>query len=259
LKAQYSLLHLDRLRVWMSFPKRLVRHVDSEDSTRGRSFLFFALGTLAGSGLEHHCILHAPENGLIALNVPLDPLRAGALSTRTTHPFFMARWNELLAALGVTVRIDNPYSHRTKGEMASSCGNLELLKSLIPSSLSCSSPTKSRWQGRSTEHCGYCLPCLIRRAALRSALGDGGDPTTYTIANLKARVLDTRHAEGQQVRSFEVAIERLHSRPDLAKLLIHKPGPLTDVTADLPSLAEVYRRGLEEVGTFLSGVRTRPS
>ena len=59
-----------------------------------------------------------PENGLIAVNVPLDPLRLGALSTRTTHPFYIARWNDALDALGITGRIENPYWDRTKGEMA---------------------------------------------------------------------------------------------------------------------------------------------
>jgi hypothetical protein len=37
--------------------------------------------------LAGNFILHVPENGLIVINVPLDPLRLGAFSTRTTHPF----------------------------------------------------------------------------------------------------------------------------------------------------------------------------
>ena len=61
--------------------------------------------------------LKVPENGLISVNVPLDPLRLGALSTRTTHPFYIARWNDVLTTLGVNVRIENPYWDKTKGEM----------------------------------------------------------------------------------------------------------------------------------------------
>ena len=95
LEAQYPKRPFRRLRMWMSFPKELVKK-PSEDSTRGRSFLFFATGALAGSGLGRSSKLLAPENGLIALNVPLDQLRLGSLSTRTTHPFYIARWNELL-------------------------------------------------------------------------------------------------------------------------------------------------------------------
>jgi len=109
---------------------------------------------------------------LIALNVPLDPLRLGSNSTRTTHPYYMARWNELLAELGIDGRVENPYWDKTKGEMASACTNKALLLKLAPHSLSCAHPANARWQGRQgrgIEHCGYCLPCLIRRAALDSA------------------------------------------------------------------------------------------
>jgi hypothetical protein len=221
--------------------------------------LFFAIGIFAGTGLGRAFTVRVPENGLIALNVPLDPLRLGSLSTRTTHPFYMARWNDLLVALGISGRVENPYWDKTKGEMVNDCANASLLRRLIPRSLSCSSPTKSRWQGHGIEHCGYCLPCLIRRAAIEKALGRGADPTTYTVSNLAAQVLDTHCSEGQQVRSFQFATERLRARPDLAALLIHKPGPLSDQTAHLHELADVYRRGLAEVAALLAGVQTRPN
>ena len=142
--------------------------------------------------------------------------------------------------------------------MAAACADPALLRRLAPSSLSCSSPTKGRYQRIGTQHCGYCLPCLIRRAALDAGFGRGADPTVYTLANLTRRVLDTRHSEGQQIRSFQLAIERLQARPDLASVLIHKPGPLSDDPARQIALAEVYRRGLNEVGILLAGVRTRP-
>jgi hypothetical protein len=94
LKRHYRRRNFDWLRVWINLPRNLVRNVDAEDTTRGRSFLFFSAGVFAGTGLNGAFTLRVPENGLIALNVPLDPLRLGALSTRTTHPFYMARWND---------------------------------------------------------------------------------------------------------------------------------------------------------------------
>lgn len=260
LKRHYSQNRFDRLRVWMSFPEAFVRNVGSESTTRGRSFLFIALGVFAGTGLTENFRLRVPENGLIALNVPLDQLRLGSLSTRTTHPFYIARWNELLSILSVPGSVENPYWHKTKGEMVADCANQDLLHQLIPNSLSCSSPTKGRWQKRGIEHCGYCLPCLIRRAALEKGLGHGLDPTTYTVANLAQSVLDTRQAEGQQVRSFQYAIERLRNRPNLAKLFIHKPGPLLDEPpGNIELLASVYKRGMEEVGELLTNVTSQPS
>jgi hypothetical protein len=255
LKACYAQNNFNRLRIWMDFRGWSVRGVESEKTTRGRSFLFVATGVFAGSGMANNFTLRVPENGLIALNVPLDPLRLGAFSTRTTHPFYIARWNELLRALGLSGLIDNPYWDKTKGEMAEQCTNPALLRTLVPKSMSCASPTKGRWIGLGTQHCGFCLPCLIRRAALR-----GSDQTKYSLPDLAARTLDTRHAQGQQVRSFQFAIERIARKPALAVLLIHKPGSLSDESpARQTALADVYRRGLAEVSALLTSVTTAPS
>lgn len=261
LKKQYSGNVFDRLRVWMLFPAELVQGVGSENSTRGRSFLFFALGVFAGTGLRTDFVLGVPENGLIALNVPLDPLRLGSNSTRTTHPYYIARWNDLLGALGISGRVENPYWSMTKGEMASACANPSLLRALVPHALSCAHPSNARHlgiKGRGIEQCGYCLPCLIRRAALNAAFGRGNDATEYTLSDLLAHPLDTRESNGQQVRSFQFAIERLRAAPHLAKLLIHKPGSLADETLRLDQLAAVYQRGLAEVGQLIEGVETAP-
>ncbi len=259
LKNHYTALAFDRLRLPMVFANGLVEGVGAENSTRGRSFLFFALGIFAGTGTGSEFVLRVPENGLIALNVPLDPLRLGSNSTRTTHPFYMARWNDLLAELGIDGRVENPYWDKTKGEMVASCANGTLLRSCVDDSLSCSSPAKSRWQGHGIEHCGYCLPCLIRRASLDTAWGHGHDSTIYTVPDLRAHPLDTKESIGKQVRSFQFAIERLRGRPDLARLLIHKPGSLADEIPRLDQLADVYRRGLDEVAQLIAGVTTKPS
>lgn len=259
LKHHFSGSSFERLRVWMAFPDGLVKDVGSESTTRGRSFLFFALGVFAGTGLGQKFVLRVPENGLIALNVPLDPLRLGSNSTRTTHPFYMARWNDLLAQLGIDGRVENPYWDRTKGEMVAECASVPLLGTLAANSLSCSSPSKGRWQRHGIEHCGYCLPCLIRRAALEAAWGVGNDSTVYSVPDLRAYPLDTGESIGKQVRSFQVANERLRVRPDLARLLIHKPGPLTDEIPRLDRWADVYRRGLSEVAQLIDGVETKAS
>jgi len=262
LKKRYPKRPFDRVRVHMAFPEGLVTDVKSENSTRGRSFLFIALGALAGTGLGDGFTLRIPENGLIALNVPLDPLRLGSNSTRTTHPFYLARWNDLLAELGVTGRVENPYWRQTKGEMAAACANDATLRTLAPESLSCAHPSSARWlgvQGKSTEHCGHCLPCLIRRAALDHAWGKGVDQTPYTEADLHAHALDTEQAIGQQVRSFQYAIARLEAHPEIASLLVHKPGSLADVSSEVDQWTGVYRRGLDEVGALIAGVQTGPS
>ncbi|HRJ06230.1 MAG TPA: hypothetical protein PK096_04460 [Candidatus Saccharibacteria bacterium] len=257
LRREYPKNSFNRLRLWMDLNKVNVKGSKHETTTRGRSFLFFATGILAGSGLGKEFTLRVPENGLIALNVPLDPLRLGSHSTRTTHPFYISRWNEFLKILGINGTVQNPYWNKTKGEMALECANKSLLEKVIPLSSSCSSPTKGRWQKLPAQHCGHCLPCLIRRAAVRKGLGEGGDKTTYTIEDLSKRTLDSNEAEGRQVRSFQFAINRLVSKPRLAKLMLHSNGSLSDQSAeDQEELFGVYSRGLIEVSEILKNVRT---
>ena len=261
LKKRFNATAFDRLRAWITFPSDLVHGVASENSTRGRSFLFFALGVFAGTGLGADFVLRVPENGLIALNVPLDPLRLGSNSTRTTHPYYIARWNDLLGQLGISGHIENPYWDQTKGEMAAACADPALLKALAPYALSCAHPANARHlgiSGRGIEQCGYCLPCLIRRAALDAAWGRGNDTTRYTLQDLRAHPLGTGDSNGQQVRSFQFAIERLRAAPQLAKVLIHKPGSLADEALRLDQLASVYRRGLAEVAHLIEDVQTTP-
>ena len=252
LKANYKKISFSRLRFWLNIPGDIFKGIQTEDTTRGRSFLFFALGVLAGTGINPPFELQVPENGLIALNVPLDALRLGSLSTRTTHPFYMNCWNDLLSALGIDGKLDNPYWNKTKREMVENCANKKLLKKIIPFSISCSSPTKGRWQGIGTEHCGYCLPCLIRRASIKN------DSTKYTLENINTQTLNTLRSEGQQIRSLQIAIKRLAKNPALAKILIYKPGPLPRDPMIVSELADVYRRGMVEVGKLLSQAKTKP-
>lgn len=260
LREAYPKNDFYRLRLWMDLKNLSVAGSEHETTTRGRSFLFFATGIFAGTGLEKDFVLRVPENGLIALNVPLDPLRLGSHSTRTTHPYYIAKWNELLKGLGMVVSVENPYWNKTKGEMAAECANKELLKATASLSSSCSSLTKGRWQGRSPKlHCGHCLPCLIRRAALHKGLGAGVDSTGYSIPNLAKKPLDSTEAEGIQIRSFQFALHRLKNKPKLARAMLHSSGSLAAETPENQTeLFEVYRRGLLEVGEILKGVRTEP-
>jgi hypothetical protein len=123
-----------RLRLGMTFTDQVASGVGREETTRGRSFLFIALAAMAGSGLGRHFSLEVPENGLIALNVPLDTIRLGSLSTRTTHPYYLRRWNELLSQVGIDGTIVNRYWNKTKGEMMDGCLNPDLLHASTPAS-----------------------------------------------------------------------------------------------------------------------------
>ena len=230
----------------------------TEPTTRARSFVFFAMAAMAASGLSGTPTIYVPENGLISLNVPLDPLRLGAWSTRTTHPFYMARWQDMLNHLGISAKLENPYRFRTKGEMLSACGNTALARLGVTKTISCSSVAKARWRGLTPRHCGTCVPCLIRRAALLSAFGE--DTTKYTISGLDGRQLDSRSAVGEHIRSVQLLGQRLARRPELARILVHKPGPLVDYEdAEIAQYVDVFRRGIEEVVNLVRHVEVEPT
>jgi hypothetical protein len=244
------------IRARIGFENGLVENVDAETTTRARSFLFIALAALAASGLRDAGLI-VPENGLIALNVPLDPLRLGAWSTRTTHPFYLARWQELLEGLGISAVITNPYRFKTKGHMLKDCANQELVNKFAHETISCSSIAKARWKGLAPGHCGHCTPCLIRRAAMLEAFG--ADKTAYTLDNLSAQPLNSRARQNEHIRSFQMMARRLERHPGVEEILVHKPGPLTDYSADeVQSYAGIFREGIQEVGRLLEGVVVKP-
>ena len=258
LGATYGDMGPRHVRVRIGFDSNDFSHpMATEPTTRGRSFLFFALAAVAASGLDGTPTIYVPENGLVSLNVPLDPLRVGAWSTRTTHPFYMARWQALLGQLGIAASLENPYRFNTKGEMLSDCGNAPLVRRHVGETISCSSIAKARWRGLPPGHCGFCVPCLIRRAAIMSAFR--ADPTTYTIADLRAEPRNSRSPEGEHIRAFQMMARRVSQRPDVAGILVHKPGPLCDYAdEEIAQYADVFRRGVAEVHRVTGPVTVEP-
>jgi len=257
--------HFDKVpfyavQVRVGFATGTVEGSRAENTLRGRSFLFFALAALSADAIGGEVTIHVPENGLISLNVPLDPLRLGSLSTRTTHPYYMSRFNDLLAGLGLDCHLDNAYRHMTKGQMVERCKDREFLRGQAANTISCSSPAKARFSRdedrRQPKNCGHCVPCLIRRAALMRGFGE--DDTDYQLVDLEESALDSRSAEGEHVRSFQVAIARLRNKPGRARFDIHKPGPLIDFPGDWDNYELVYRDGLEEVASLLKNVKACP-
>jgi len=256
LEQEYGDARVCRLESRAGFPKDIVKGVEGENTERSRSFLFFSLAALAASGIGKKDVpIYVPENGLISLNVPLDPLRLGSLSTRTTHPYYMGLYNALLSKLGISTKVVNPYALKTKGEMVSGCKNQKFLGKYASVTMSCASESKSRWKGLAPGHCGFCLPCLIRRASMLK--WKKGDKTTYHL-NLSNRALNSQKAEGDNVRSFQLAVQKLNSDIRRARVLIHKSGPLGNETKELEGLAKMYLRGMNEVAALLHGVKTDP-
>lgn len=261
LKSVYDIKNYQRQQVFSGADPNDLVDGGGEKTQRSRSFLFLGIGSLFADAVEGNCntSLYVPENGLISLNVPLDPLRVGALSTRTTHVFFMTLLQDLLDELGLKVKLESPYKFITKGEMIATCSNIEIIKKNGGDTMSCSSPNKYRWNlGKTDIHCGHCVPCIIRRAAFYKALGH--DPTSYVLIehDMRNRSLDSDAAEGKDIRSFQFILTKLQRNPDLARRMVLLPGPLPDAGEHLKDYVSVFERGLAEVETFLSGVETKP-
>ena len=253
LKERYGESTWKSIDAYVSFSSEAIEAGGKEDTQRSRSFLFFALGVLGASSLGKATTLYVPENGLIALNAPLDPLRVGALSTRTTHPYFMRRFEDMVSALGIKVALENPYRHQTKGQMAQACKDRDFLRAKLKDTMSCSSPAKGRWKKQPNGHCGYCVPCIIRRASVLAAFGS--DETTYAVPDLSAVADDPTRAEGKNLRSFLLAIRRLIANPNSAKIMIHASGPLSEFGDEWTDYADMYARGMAEVAALLNQVK----
>lgn len=139
---------------------------ESEGSTRGRSIIFFAFAALAASAIETQsgspADIYVPENGFISLNIPLNSGRMGSFSTKTTHPVYLKGILNLWNKVGISLNLIMPYQSKTKGEVLAKCKNQQLLKELVFQSVSC-----GKYRVYKMQHCGRCVPCLVRRAAFQ--------------------------------------------------------------------------------------------
>ena len=254
LDAAYPDIPHENAYLWTSLGDIELPEADEDKNQRSRSFLFITIALFAMSGTQNCNRLLMPENGLIALNVPLDCTRIGSHSTRTTHPFYLKLWNEVSGKI-FGFSISNPYWNKTKGEMAVECLNKDQLKVAIGKSFSCSSVNNANIRSGHSQHCGHCLPCIIRRAAMYRAFEDY-DPSEYLYSNVSI-IENNRDLVGEQLRSFQYAIEKLKQNPYAKNILIHKSGPLENDEQYLTELSEMYYRGLMEVDQWIQHGREK--
>jgi hypothetical protein len=218
---------------------------DPETSQRPRSFVFLAYGVLAATALKGYgtsgtTTLVVPENGFISLNIPLTPLRLGSLSTRTTHPSFIAGFQAMLDAAGLRVKLSNPYQFSTKGEMLAGCKDQKLLRKLAAGTTSCGRYARTQFM-----HCGRCVPCLIRRAAFHR--WNPGVKTDYKYRDLSRR--DADHSGFDDVRAAAMAVEYV-GRNGVKRW---STGALSSARlGDLSPYLGVAQRGIDELKAFLA-------
>jgi 7-cyano-7-deazaguanine synthase in queuosine biosynthesis len=133
-----------------------------EPSRRSRSLLFMALGAAAAvaAGVSE---VYLCENGILTAALPLTPGRAGALSTRSTHPAVLSAFSDICGRLGLSVAVLNPFLYSTKTEILRDVLRPVMRPEDILATVSC-------WMaGRRHRQCGGCIPCLLRRLSLLAA------------------------------------------------------------------------------------------
>lgn len=220
----------------------------SEITMRSRSILFVALGIVVTAHLGDRTPLLIPENGTIALNVPLTPSRRGSCSTRTAHPRYLALLSDWLDGIGLAHPLHNPLLSKTKGEAVSQCLNQAALRQTALLSASCAKRGHtSSWVRRAAGSCGRCMPCIYRRAALHPI---GLDSEVYgnDICAGEVDVFDPNSDAADDFRACLSFLRRNHSVEAIAKMLMAN-GPLPPTVA--MQNASTVGRAMDEIRRLL--------
>lgn len=168
IKKKYRHYHYIPTRVDMDKRDIHGNSYDKETTLRSRSFLFLCMAVLVADSINKAMPVNIPENGTISLNFPLTPSRSSSCSTRTTHPYFLELMEQFLISVGMNHPIVNDYQFCTKGEMVEGCADKQILLATYPLSCSCGKrgTRKDIRDDEHAPHCGVCMPCIYRRAAL---------------------------------------------------------------------------------------------
>lgn len=220
----------------------------AEITMRSRSILFVALGIVVATHLGVRTPLLIPENGTIALNVPLTPSRRGSCSTRTAHPYYLALVRDWLDGIGLSNPLQNPLLAKTKGEAVGVCLNHVSLKQTAFLSTSCAKRGHtSSWIRRTAGSCGRCMPCIYRRAALHA---NGMDSEVYgnDICAGEVDVSDPNSDAADDLRACVSFLRRSYSVEAIAKLLMAN-GPL--LPSEAMKHALTVTRAMDEIRQLL--------
>lgn len=219
-----------------------------------RSFLFLCVAATVAleSGIS---TVYICENGPVALNPLFSEAR---VNTRTAHPHFLAYFQALIKTIfGVELRIENPFSYLTKGQVTGILARTEL-RDLLARTSSCWNWFKVRLRAKPEghprfkgNHDGDCLPCIHRRTAVNRADLWRSDArylkdvfTDYPeLSRDKKLGRDTKIAIADFLRFCENVISARDS-----EILLRAPDfSVYEEATDTKELIEMYREHAREV------------
>lgn len=243
--------------------KNMGDKIAKESTFRSRSLLFIGMGIYVANKLGPDIPLIIPENGTIAINIPLMPSRRSACSTRTTHPTFLKRLQNIFSGFGITNAMYNPYEIMTKGEMVLESRNPGLLGDLITKSCSCAKRGhNSYWDADpktivkyNIRHCGMCLPCIYRRVSLHICGLDNDITSNYGTDVFNGVNFNFNNSHQKSSRDFRTLLDFIKHRPSIEciekELLING---ICDVER-LHDYTMVVDRTIEQIISWLKSSR----
>ena len=196
-----------------------------EKGQRTRALVFLAIGALTAL-LADADTLHVYENGIGALNLPLNETQLGVDNYRGVHPRSLMMAEDVFAlALGQAVHIKNPCLFQTKAEM---CAALPVagFAEAICDTVSCDGFPQRTAQAQ----CGCCTSCVLRRQCLHTAGLGEYDP----IGGYRHDVLSNQGTlKYRQLHGIEASKYQIHKLASC--LALESPWP--SLVASFPMLA----------------------
>ena len=200
--------------------------------TRGLVFLGFGAVAALQAGTD---TLWVYENGIGALNLPLNETQLGVDNYRGVHPRSLMMAEDFIGlALDQPLHIRNPYLFLTKAELCKALRPTGLAGA-VPYTVSCDSfplrvPNKPQ--------CGFCTSCILRRQSLFSA----GEKDFDTDFSYQCNVLtDGFNIDPGRLFGLEVMQEQVFK---LARCL-DSDDPWNSLTASFPELLRTHTELVE--------------
>lgn len=149
---------------------------------------------------------------------------------------------------GLSQPLANPYQHLTKGALLAQCRNQALLMELFPRTISCARPVVSRWRRRPAGACGYCYPCLLRRAALHRMGWDQGED--YLLDALASPETLRHRVQGRDLRALLLGLKTWEESPREFMTRLYLGEPATDLPPRYAAARQMLSAGFQEIAKF---------
>lgn len=169
LKDNYSTNHY-------IFNKKTPKKEVHTQRTRSLYFLALACSCADSYGIDTVSLY---ENGIMSLNPGLK----SRVPTRTTHPYTIKLFNDLLINLNINIKVLHPFLFKTKGELINNLS--PEFKNLVKHTNTCGMSRQNINLEIKTGHCGSCVPCLLRKISLAAYDNETLDAEYDLIYNIK--------------------------------------------------------------------------